>query len=277
MPARRRLDVGAPLEPDRRFRLQPEPLARAAHRRRLEAGALERDPRRARARSPSRARPSRRQAPRLATQSAMTSISGSSARVDAVERRRDVRPPGAADHQRPAVETIEIERVHRLPELEHHVVGDVHDVADRPHAGRLETFRQPARRRPDRHLEHLRAVARAELAVFEADLELRWRRAPGAPAAGRASISGRRSGRPQIVAASRAMPTWLRQSGRFAVISKSMTGSARRSRPRRPRSRAAQISRATSSTSAGRSTSSDEPGQDDLHSGNCSRKRRSFS
>ena len=67
--------------------------------------------------------------------------------LDAVERGQPLAGAGAADHQRPAVEPIEIERVHRLPELEHHVVGDVDDVVDRPDAGRFEAFGEPARAR----------------------------------------------------------------------------------------------------------------------------------
>ena len=45
---------------------------------------------------------------------------------------------------RPSGEPLEIERVHRLPELEHHVVGDVDDVVDRADAGSLEPLAQPA-------------------------------------------------------------------------------------------------------------------------------------
>ena len=64
--------------------------------------------------------------------------------VDAVERRAAVSPGArAADHERRPAEPLEIERVHRLPELEHHVVGDVDDVADRADAGRLEPVAQP--------------------------------------------------------------------------------------------------------------------------------------
>jgi hypothetical protein len=64
-----------------------------------------------------------------------------------------------------------------------------------------------------------------------------------------------RSGSPQIAEASLASPMWLRQSGRFAVISKSTTGSSpystlATSKPRR------EISRARVSTSALTGTSS---------------------
>ena len=73
------------------------------------------------------------------------------------------------------------------------------------------------------------------------------------PAAGVAS--GIRSGWPQIAAASRASPMWFRQSGRFAVISRSMTGWApvstdATSNPRSP------SSVATMSGSSGTSASS---------------------
>ena len=73
----------------------------------------------------------------------MTSISASSVRStpSSVVSRSPSR--GAADDQRPSAEAIEIEGVHRLADLEHHVVGDVDDDVDRPHAGRLETLCQP--------------------------------------------------------------------------------------------------------------------------------------
>ncbi len=50
-------------------------------------------------------------------------------------------------------------------------------------------------------------------------------RGSAGPASGTVT-SGICSGRFQIAAASRAIPMWLMQSGRFAVISKSMTGLA---------------------------------------------------
>jgi len=61
-----------------------------------------------------------------------------------------------------------------------------------------------------------------------------------------------RTGVFQMTDASRAMPTWFRQSGRFAVISKSITP---RSTDATSKPRSA-IAAATASTSAGTSTSS---------------------
>ena len=70
--------------------------------------------------------------------SAMTSISGSSARSrpSSVLMRSPV--SGAADTNFTSRELVEVERVHRLAELEQHVVGDVDDVVDRANAGGLQ-------------------------------------------------------------------------------------------------------------------------------------------
>ena len=59
-----------------------------------------------------------------------------------------LRAPRGSATRRPS--RVEVEGVHRLAELEHHVVGDVDDVADRPDAGGLQPRRQPGRRRADR-------------------------------------------------------------------------------------------------------------------------------
>ena len=58
----------------------------------------------------------------------------------AFARRTSITPPRSF---------VEIERVHRLAELEQHVVGDVDDVADRADAARLEAVLHPLRRRAD--------------------------------------------------------------------------------------------------------------------------------
>ncbi len=63
--------------------------------------------------------------------------------VHSVQRRQALARPRAANHQRLAVEPIEIERVHRLADLQHHVVRDVDDVADRPNARRFEALGEP--------------------------------------------------------------------------------------------------------------------------------------
>ncbi len=171
--------------------------------------------------------------------SAITSMSGSSARSTPSSVR--MRSPGRARRTTiaSARQALEIERVHRLAELEQHVVGDVDDVADRADAGGGQAVGQPLRRRADLHLEHLRAVARAEIGRLDRHVEP-FDCAQGGPfaASRQAVMSGICRGRPQIADASRAMPTWLMQSGRLAVISKSITGVACPARPRRPRTRA---------------------------------------
>ena len=65
--------------------------------------------------------------------------------LDAVERAQRLARPRAADHERRPRQPFEIERVHRLAELEHHVVGDVDDVVDRADAGGVEPFGEPLR------------------------------------------------------------------------------------------------------------------------------------
>ena len=64
--------------------------------------------------------------------------------VDAVERAQLLAAPAAAHDDRAAPHALEIERVHRVAELEHHEVGHVDDVRDRP---------DPERREPPAHLE----------------------------------------------------------------------------------------------------------------------------
>ena len=210
-----------------------------------------------------------------ASPSAIMSMSGSSARSMPSSVR--MRSPGARARMTsaPLRQPLEVERVHRLSELEHHVVGDVDDVADRADAGGSQAIGQPLRRGPDGDLEHLRAVARAEVGSLESHVDpercsARPDRppAPSCPAAAAAA--------PRWSTASRARPTWLRQSGRFAVISKSMTGKSpgsidATSNPRRL------ISCAMGSGVARDADEVAQPGVDEPHSGNCSRKRRSFS
>ncbi len=78
---------------------------------------------------------------------------------DHVARRQTPRLPveagqlltvASSPHDDPATpETLVIEGMHRLPGLEHHVVGDVDDVADRPDAGRPQPRLHPRRRGRD--------------------------------------------------------------------------------------------------------------------------------
>ena len=82
--------------------------------------------------------------------------------LDAVQRPQRLAGARAPNHEPPSGNALEIERVHRLSDLEHHVVGDVDDVVDRPDAGGREPIGEPRRRGPDADLEHLRAVPRAQ-------------------------------------------------------------------------------------------------------------------
>ena len=79
---------------------------------------------------------------------------------DAVERPEDFAWTRAANHEPALGEPIEIERVHRLSELEQHVVRDVDDVVDGPDASGFQPFGEPGGGGPHADLEHLRAVAR---------------------------------------------------------------------------------------------------------------------
>ena len=67
----------------------------------------------------------------------------------------------------------------RMPHLDHHVVRDVDDRIDAADARSLEPVAQPRRRRAETaHLEHLCAIPRTELRVFDDNLErlriVRW-------------------------------------------------------------------------------------------------------
>ena len=59
--------------------------------------------------------------------------------IDAVERRDALARCRAANPDFAARELLEVERVHRLAELEQHVVGDVDDVVDGTHTGGLQS------------------------------------------------------------------------------------------------------------------------------------------
>ena len=68
----------------------------------------------------------------------------------AVERHEPLALTRAANVQRRPGQPIEVVGVHRLAERQHHVVGDVDDVVDRPLARRDQARLQPQRRGPDR-------------------------------------------------------------------------------------------------------------------------------
>ena len=66
--------------------------------------------------------------------------------LDAVQRDQPLAGLGPPHHDR-AGQPGPVERVHRLPGLQHHVVRDVHGERDRPHAGEEEAAAQPERGR----------------------------------------------------------------------------------------------------------------------------------
>ncbi len=66
--------------------------------------------------------------------------------LDLVEGRHLLAGAGGADGQLATGDLVEVEGVQRLRGQEHHVVGDVDDVVDRPLAGGAEPCLQPRRR-----------------------------------------------------------------------------------------------------------------------------------
>src|SRR5207247_5073472 len=126
-----------------------------------------------------------------------------------------------------ARELLQIERVHRLPDLEIHVVGDVDDAADGPDAGGEQTVGHPLGSRPDLYVAGCGRVPGTESGILDGDLQTiggtdrNGRQAMVAPR----SVEGSVSGRSYAVDTSRARPRTLRQSGRLAVTSKSITAS----------------------------------------------------
>jgi hypothetical protein len=72
-----------------------------------------------------------------------------------------------------ALDARKIERVHRLAELEHHVVRDVHDRADAAQAAAGEALGHPARCRGTRVdiADDASAIARARCGSFERDVD----------------------------------------------------------------------------------------------------------
>ena len=70
-----------------------------------------------------------------------------------------------------AGDAVEVEGVQRLAGEQHHVVGDVDDVVDRPLPGGHQARLQPRRRGRDRDvLEHARGEARAEVGALDEHL-----------------------------------------------------------------------------------------------------------
>ena len=145
----RRRQIGAALEAVRRLGAQAQPLARRAHRLRLEPRALEHDALSSASETSESAPPMTPPIACARSASAMTSMSSAERALLAVERLDRLAGPRAADDDRRAAKPRQIERVHRMPELEQHVVGDVDDVADRTDAARRQPRLHPVGRRAD--------------------------------------------------------------------------------------------------------------------------------
>ena len=127
-----------------------------------------------------------------------------------------------------ALQFVRIERVRRLPELEHHEIRDVDDVVDRAQPDGLQFRAQPVRARTDCDVfDPARGIKRAF--VRRGDLNACSFAGSGALACRR--LVGNRSGCPASAAISRARPKWLSKSPRFGVISTSRIVSAGKSEP----------------------------------------------
>ena len=272
----RRRHVGAALEPIRCIRAQGEALARASDRHRLEVGALERDAtgggvdlrvgtahdtgHRLRSLGIGNDQHVLGQRPVLAIQG-----------TEALAR------AGAPDTQLPTTQPVEVEGVHRVPQLEQHVVGHVDDVVDGSDAGRLEAPRQPRGRRADRDLGDRRGVARAKLGILQGDREL-----------GQPSGRGHRLGRGDRERGAIHRRDFARDAGdaqavrpvrRDFEIQDGVAGRAARwRRLGRGYLEAPHVESVRERCHVDwHRDEIAEPGQLDSHAGNCSRKRRSFS
>ena len=86
--------------------------------------------------------------------------------VDAVKRSENLALACSSDNYLAAPDSALVEGVHRLAELEHHVVCDVDYVVDRAHAGRLESLAHPLRRGFDFNVsDRSREIRGAEILV----------------------------------------------------------------------------------------------------------------
>ncbi len=92
--------------------------------------------------------------------------------IHAVERRDVLTSFGQPHEDPPACQASEVEGMERLVPLEQHVVGDVHDVADRTHAGLYEPLRHPRRRRAHRHACDPAQIPGAAVGCVDADRDV---------------------------------------------------------------------------------------------------------
>ena len=72
--------------------------------------------------------------------------------LDVVQGDHDLSGPCPSDDDLVVRQAIVVERVDRMPELEHHEVGDINDVADAPRPDASQGGCQPRGRRSDRHI-----------------------------------------------------------------------------------------------------------------------------
>ena len=86
------------------------------------------------------------------SRSQTSTIVGVELPLDAVESRDLLPLAGGADDQLAAGHLVQVEGVQRLRGQQHHVVGDVDDVGDRPLPGGGEALPQPERRGTDLHV-----------------------------------------------------------------------------------------------------------------------------
>ena len=70
-----------------------------------------------------------------------------------------------------ALHAGEVEGVHGLAVLQHHIVGDIHNVVDGTDAGVPEPLAHPRGRGPDLHVLHQAGgVAGAEVGILNVDI-----------------------------------------------------------------------------------------------------------
>ncbi len=99
---------------------------------------------------------------RLSVQAALVAVQGGDEGLVA---------SGPTDNDTAAAQGGEVKGVQRLAGFEHHVVGDVDDIVDRPHAHGAQPLLQPLRRRADGDLADFPGgVTGTEFRRFDADL-----------------------------------------------------------------------------------------------------------
>ncbi len=134
----RRVDVGTPFEPRRCLRLEPQLPARAANALRIEKRAFEHDGFSSVAHFRPAAAHHARNRLRLVAVGYHQHLRIERA-IDAVERCDALAGCRPANPDFLSREPLEVERMHRLSELEQDVVCDVDDVVDGTHTGGLQS------------------------------------------------------------------------------------------------------------------------------------------